>query len=44
MKYIMEFALQHPFLFTFIMIYLSSWTPIRVYKRYDKPPDEYKVD
>lgn len=44
MKYIMSFAMEHPFLFTFIMFQLSTWTPINITKRYDKPPDEYKID
>lgn len=41
MKYIMNFALEHPYLFTLIMIFVSTWSPIRIIKQYGKPPDEF---
>lgn len=44
MKYIMNFAMEHPYLFTLIMFFVSAWAPVRIIKRYDKPPDEYKID
>ena len=44
MKYIMNFALEQPYLFTLIMIFVSTWSPIRIIKHYDKPPDEHKID
>ena len=44
MKYIMSFAMEHPYLFTLIMMFLSTWTPIEISKHYVKVPDEYKLD
>lgn len=44
MQYVYQFAIEHPILFTIIVIYLSRWRPIEISKTYLKAPDEYKLD
>lgn len=45
MQYVYQFATEHPFVFLLIVMFLSSWRPIQIYKQYSKPPDEiYVVD